>query len=148
MDTRFIETIEHLGQLLAVVIRDGFRAPGVTFVTSGDLSQQVAVMSHPPGKRIGAHKHRPVPREVLLTQEVLIIRRGKLRVDLFDDGARYLESRVLGPGDTIVLVGGGHGFEVLEELEMLEVKQGPYAGDADKVRFEPDAFQPRIPSAG
>jgi mannose-6-phosphate isomerase-like protein (cupin superfamily) len=143
-----IETIHHQGQLLAVVVRAGFHAPGVTFVTSNELSQQLAYMSHPAGKRITPHKHRPVPREVLYTQEVLLIRRGRLRVDLFDDEARYLESRILGPGDTIVLVGGGHGFEVLEALEMLEVKQGPYVGEADKLRFEPAPFDPRIPTAG
>jgi mannose-6-phosphate isomerase-like protein (cupin superfamily) len=143
-----IENIEHQGHLLAVVVRAAFHAPGVTFVTSSQLSQQLAFMSHPRGKRITPHKHRPVPREVLYTQEVLLIRRGKLRVDLFDDQAGYLESRILGPGDTIVLVGGGHGFEVLEELEMIEVKQGPYVGEADKVRFEPPSFHPRVSGKG
>ena len=143
-----IEVIERGGVLLAIVLRADFSAHGVTFVTPNELSQQLAFMSHPAGKRIIPHKHRPVPREVLHTQEVLVIRRGKLRVDLSDDEARYLESRVLESGDAVVLVGGGHGFEVLEELEMLEVKQGPYVGEADKTRFEPPPFEPRIPPRG
>jgi hypothetical protein len=56
-------------------------------------------------------------------------------VDFFDEQQNYLESRELRRGDVILLIKGGHGFEVLEELEMIEVKQGPYAGDQDKTRF-------------
>jgi hypothetical protein len=73
---------------------------------------------------------------VYFTQEVLFIRKGKLRVDFYDDNRNYLESRILEKGDTILLATGGHGFEVLEELEMIEVMQGPFAGDHDKTRFE------------
>jgi len=69
------------------------------------------------------------------THEVLVIKRGKLRVDFYDDDRIYLESRILRTGDVILLVGGGHGFEVLEETEMFEVKQGPYAGGDDKTVF-------------
>jgi hypothetical protein len=66
---------------------------------------------------------------------VLLIKRGRLRVDFYDDDQHYLESRILEAGDVILLATGGHGFEVLEEVEMIEVKQGPYAGDQDKTRF-------------
>jgi mannose-6-phosphate isomerase-like protein (cupin superfamily) len=79
--------------------------------------------------------HNPVSRNVHYTQEVLLIKSGKLRVDFYDDGQNYLESRVLEGGDVILLATGGHGFEVIEEVEMIEVKQGPYAGDQDKTRF-------------
>jgi hypothetical protein len=79
--------------------------------------------------------HNPVSRNVHYTQEVLFIKRGKLRVDFYDDSQKYLESRILEEGDVILLATGGHGFEVLEEIEMIEVKQGPYAGDQDKTRF-------------
>ena len=75
------------------------------------------------------------PRTITLTQEVLFIRRGKVRVDIYSDRQVYLESRILGEGDVILLSSGGHGFEALEELEMIEVKQGPYAGGRDKTRF-------------
>ena len=61
-----------------------------------------------------------------------MIKRGKLRVDFYDSGRNYIESRILLGGDTILLATGGHGFEALEEIEMIEVKQGPYAGDADE----------------
>lgn len=131
------ERIYNDNQLLAIIIPSTFSEPGVHFLTSDDLSQQLAFMHHPAGKEIPPHVHNPVPREVLFTQEVLFIRRGKLRVDFYDDEQNYLESRTLQAGDAILLVNGGHGFQALEELEMIEVKQGPYAGDRDKTRFAP-----------
>jgi mannose-6-phosphate isomerase-like protein (cupin superfamily) len=82
------------------------------------------------------HVHNPVSRDVQYTQEVLIIRKGKLRVDFYDNEQNYLESHILNGGDVILLASGGHGFEVLEELEMIEVKQGPYLGEQDKTRFK------------
>ena len=93
-------------------------------------------MHHPAGKVIDAHVHNMVHRNVVLTQEVLFIKKGILRVDLYDEYEDYLESRNLYAGDILLLISGGHGFLVLEEVEMIEVKQGPYAGDNDKKRFE------------
>lgn len=130
-----IETIKAGNQILAVIISRDFQEPGIHFFTPNDLSQQLAYMRHPAGKVIDPHVHNPVSRNVHYTQEVLLLKRGKLRVDFYDDGQRYLESRVLHGGDVILLATGGHGFEVLEEIEMIEVKQGPYAGDQDKTRF-------------
>lgn len=131
-----IERITHANELLAIIVRAAFSEPGISFFTPNDLSQQLAYMRHPAGKLIQPHVHNPVPRQVHFTQEVLFIRRGVLRVDFYDNGQNYLESRMLHGGDTILLATGGHGFEVIEEVEMIEVKQGPYAGDADKTRFE------------
>jgi mannose-6-phosphate isomerase-like protein (cupin superfamily) len=130
-----IEKIEHAGEMLALIVRDEYSNPGITFFTPDELSQQLAYMKHPAGKIIDAHVHNPVVRSVGYTQETLFIKRGRLRVDFFDDDQNYLESRELKKGDVILLIKGGHGFEVLEELEMIEVKQGPYAGDEDKTRF-------------
>ena len=92
-------------------------------------------MRHPAGKVIEPHLHNPVRREIHYTQEVLILKAGRMRVDFYDHDRNYLESRVLVAGDVILLIEGGHGFEVLEEVEMIEVKQGPYVGDHDKTRF-------------
>lgn len=130
-----IENITHNGKLLAIIIPAEFEEPGIHFFTSNDLSQQLAYMHHPSGKIIEPHVHNPVLREVQYTQEVLFIKRGKLRVDFYDEEKVYLNSRILKTGDVILLSTGGHGFEVLEEIEMIEVKQGPYAGDGDKTRF-------------
>jgi mannose-6-phosphate isomerase-like protein (cupin superfamily) len=130
-----IETIKTGDQILAVIISRDFHEPGIHFFTPNDLSQQLAFMRHPAGKVIDPHVHNPVSRNVHYTQEVLLLKRGKLRVDFYDDTQNYLESRILHGGDVILLATGGHGFEVLEEIEMIEVKQGPYAGDQDKTRF-------------
>jgi len=130
-----LEKIIHNGSILSIIIRSGFNKPGISFFTPDDFSQQLAYMMHPAGKQIPPHVHNPVHREVHITQEVLFIKRGRLRVDFYDDDRHYLESRVLESGDTILLATGGHGFEALEELEMIEVKQGPYAGENDKTRF-------------
>jgi len=133
--TGMIETISHANKLFAIIIPSDFSEPGVNFCTPNNLSQQLAFIKHSPGKLIEPHIHNPVPREVLYTQEVLIIKRGKLRVDFYGDDKMLVTSRELGAGDVILLAEGGHGFEVLEELEMIEVKQGPYTGDCDKTRF-------------
>ncbi len=122
-------------KLLAVIVSNRFNKPGIHFFTPNDLSQQLAYMRHPVGKIIEPHIHNPVVREVVYTQEVLLIKAGKLRVDFYNNQQIYLESRVLEAGDVILLVAGGHGFEVLEEVEMIEVKQGPYLGEQDKSRF-------------
>lgn len=130
-----IENIKIKEQLLATIIKHSFSENGIHFFTPPDLSQQLAYMHHPAGKLIDAHVHNPVPRQVNYTQEVLFIRKGKLRVDFYDDEQTYLESRIMETGDVILLASGGHGFEVLEELEMIEVKQGPHVGERDKTRF-------------
>jgi hypothetical protein len=131
-----IEQIEYRDRLFAIIIRKDFSEKGIHFCTPDDFSQQLAYMNHPEGNVIPPHVHNPVQRSVSYTLEVLFLKRGKLRVDFYDDDNSYLESRVLNAGDTILLASGGHGFEVLEEIEMIEVKQGPYAGEADKTRFE------------
>jgi len=86
---------------------------------------------------IQPHIHNYLPREVTYTQEVLLIKSGKLRVDFYDVSQRYFDSRLLLAGDVILLAKGGHGFEVIEAVEMFEVKQGPYVGEQDKTRFSP-----------
>lgn len=132
-----ITEVRRGADLLALIIPGSFRAEGIHFFTPADFSQQLAYMSHPAGHDIKPHVHNPAPREVHFTQEVLVIKKGKLQVDFYDSGKNYLESRILNAGDIILLASGGHGFRVLEDLEMYEIKQGPYAGDSDKTRFNP-----------
>lgn len=130
-----VEQITGEGIILAIIVRAEFRREGIQFFTEDTLSQQLGFMWHPAGKLIEPHVHNPVPREVQFTQEVLFIRKGRLRVDFYNSDQCYLESRLLGVGDVILLIQGGHGFEVLEEVEMIEVKQGPHVGACDKTRF-------------
>lgn len=130
-----VEFIKNGDQLLAIILPGNYNEPGINFFTSNELSQQLGHMSHPAGKVIDPHIHNPVSREVLYTQEVLFIKKGKLKVDFYDDSQNYLESRTLCAGDLILLATGGHGFEVIEDIQMIEVKQGPYYGESDKTRF-------------
>jgi len=132
-----IENILHNEQLISVIIRSQYNAEGIKFFTPDDFSQQLAYMNREKDYVIPPHVHNPVKREVSYTQEVLFIKSGKVRVDYFDNDKNYLESRILSQGDVVLLSGGGHGFYMLEDSEIIEVKQGPYAGDRDKTRFDP-----------
>ena len=129
------EFITHNNLVLAILLHSNYHAEGIKFFTPDDFSQQLAYMNHPKGYVITPHVHNAVPREVQFTKEVLFIKSGKVRVDFYDDEQNYLVSRILNQGDVVLLAFGGHGFEMIEESEIIEVKQGPYAGDADKIRF-------------
>jgi hypothetical protein len=132
--------IEHIVQgatEIAIIIRASYVREGITFLTPNDYSQQLGYMNRRAGYRIPAHIHNAVPRAVTYTREVLFVKSGKLRVDLYGDDGKYAESCILTAGDVILLAAGGHGFEMLEDTEMIEVKQGPYAGDQDKTMLEP-----------
>lgn len=127
--------------VIAIIVKANYDKAGITFVTPDDFSQQLAYMHHPAGHVILPHVHNEVKREVLYTKEVLVIKKGKLRCDFYTDQKKYLESVVIESGDVILLASGGHGFECLDEVEMFEIKQGPYAGENDKTRFEPHKFE-------
>lgn len=141
---QMIERIEHLKNLLAIIIRNEYSAKGIQFFTPGDFSQQLGYMNRPRGYIIDPHVHNLVERNVTLTQEVLYIKSGVVRVDFYDEQKSYLESRILKRGDVILLAGGGHGFEIMEDAEMIEIKQGPYCGDLDKTRFAHTPHKPIV----
>jgi mannose-6-phosphate isomerase-like protein (cupin superfamily) len=132
-----IENITHNSINLAIIIRASFQKEGIQFFTPDNYTQQLAYMNRPAGYVIQPHLHNPVKREVEFTKEVIFIKSGMVRVDFYDESQKYLQSTVLKQGDVILLAYGGHGFEILENCEMIEVKQGPYAGEQDKTRFAP-----------
>ncbi|MGM9506787.1 hypothetical protein ACS5NO_03640 [Larkinella sp. GY13] len=136
-----IERILHGESELAIIIRSTFKREGIEFFTNDKFSQQLGYMNRCKGYVIPPHRHNIIPREVILTQEVLFIKSGMVRVDFYDDAQTYVESRILEDGDIILLAAGGHGFEMMEASEIIEVKQGPYVGERDKVRFDPVEFQ-------
>ena len=131
-----IENIVNGLEPIALIIRAQFDEPGIHFFTPPSFSQQVASMTHPKGKKIAPHVHNFLSRQVFYTQEVLIIRRGRLKVNLYSSEKEFFGDRILEAGDVILLCGGGHSFEMLEETSIIEVKQGPYLGVEDKTRFE------------
>lgn len=131
-------TITREGKFLAMILRASFTADGIRFFTPETFSQQLGYMHRPEGYVIPPHDHKAVPRTIEWTQEVLFIKTGKVRLDLYEPDTRaYLESHVLLPGDVVLLAHGGHGFVMLKRSEIVEVKQGPYAGEEDKERFAP-----------
>lgn len=130
-----IKEIKHNDKILAIIIKNNYSKEGVEFFTPNDFSQQLAFISHKKGKVIEAHTHNIVPREVNYTKEVLVIRKGKLRVDFYEENQLYIESQQIEQGDVILLAYGGHGFEVIEDCEMIEIKQGPFLGGNDKIKI-------------
>lgn len=131
-----IEKIYHNDQLLSVIIRDNYHAEGITFITPDDFPHQLGYMNREKDYVIAPHVHNKVPRNVDFTQETLIIKSGVVRVDFYTQDQEYLESRIVYKGDIILLAAGGHGFKMIQPAEIVEIKQGPYAGTMDKVRFE------------
>ena len=132
-----IETVaDKQGMVLCHIIRADHSPAATTFYTPSTYSQQLGIIKYPAGGVIKAHYHNKVPREVLITQEVLVIRKGHVRVNLYDRALQPLGSVELHTGDTILLAAGGHGIDILSDTEMLEVKQGPYGGvQNDKTLF-------------
>ena len=132
-----IENIYHNDKLFSVIIRDNYHAEGITFITPDDMPHQLGYMNRDKDYIIAPHIHNKVSRTIEYTQETIIIKSGVVRVDFYDENRDYLESRILYKGDIILLANGGHGFKMIQPSEMVEIKQGPYCGTMDKVRFEP-----------
>ena len=131
-----IENITNNKEILAIIIRSSYNKEGINFFTPNEFSQQLGYMNRPKGYIIAPHSHNKVERKIETTNETLIIKSGKVRIDFFDENKNYLKSKILNKGDVILLVNGGHGFEMLEKTEIIEIKQGPYADDQDKTRFK------------
>ena len=124
------------GELLALIIRRGFSDEGVNFVTSPENFLQVGILNHQQGSKIKPHQHKEKPKTINYTQEVLHLEYGKVEA-VFYQNNQAIKKCLLFEGDTIILLGGGHGFNILEDTKMIEIKQGPYLSQAeDKVLLE------------
>lgn len=130
-----VEQIASGSKVLAYIIRSEINPDKTTFLTPSDLKQQVGFIVYPAGGVIKRHVHRPLERHLIGTSEVLIVRRGRCEIDIYDDERELVASRQLRPGDIMLMVGGGHGFRMLEDTVLLEVKQGPYTGIDEKEHF-------------
>jgi hypothetical protein len=135
-----VEQITHNNKILAIIIRNSFSKEGIEFFTPNDYALQVGYMNRPKDYSIKPHVHYQIPRTINTLQEVLFIKKGKIRVDFYEDNKNYLFSDNLSKGDFIILVSAGHGFVMLEESEIIEVKQGPYMEDKDKEKFDPVSY--------
>jgi hypothetical protein len=122
-------------QLLALILRTEFESDGIEFFTPSHFSQQLGYMNRPKGFTITPHLHNVVNRDVELTQEVLFIKSGSVKMDIYDLDKKLIQTCVLNKGDVVLLASGGHGFTMLEKSEIIEVKTGPHLGEKDKTRF-------------
>ncbi len=130
-----VEPITWKGRPLAYVVRAALAPDTTTFTTPEDLNLQIGFVVYPAGGTIPPHIHLPLERRIVGTSEVHIVRKGRCFVDFFSDEREPVATRELGPGDIMLLVSGGHGFRMLENTVLLEVKQGPYTGLDEKERF-------------
>jgi hypothetical protein len=136
-DTPPIEQIRHSDRLLAIILREEYEPDSIEFLTTNDQSLQLGVMRRPRGHVIEPHVHKPVPRQVRDGYEALFIARGRVEVTFFSDRRELVTTRELRQGDCILLMTGGHGFRMLEDCKMIEVKQGPYVGtDVERFTFD------------
>ncbi len=131
-----IEWIRSGEQVIAIIIRQSVSPAETTFITPDEFNQQIGFVVYPAGGQIQAHSHKPIERYTIGTAETLIVRRGKMEVRLFDDHRSLVAKRILEKGDVLVLVSGGHGFSMLEDTVLLEVKQGPYTGLVEKEHID------------
>jgi len=123
--------------VLAIILRDGDWEEGLNFITSSKDYLQVGFWGYHKNKRLASHIHLIAQREIMRTQELLFIKEGRIKVDIYNEEKEFFKSIELREGDTIVLFSGGHGYEILEDCtKVLEVKNGPYVGeDRDRKRI-------------
>jgi len=132
-----IEKIVHKKKLFALIVRNKYmNKKGVRFFTDKNATQQFGYMMHKKNYYIKPHRHNKRQSRILLTTEVIIILNGILRVDFYDHKEKYLKSKNLYKNDIIMLSDGGHGFKVIKDVKMIEVKQGPYSLSMDKIKFD------------
>ena len=131
-----IEFIKRNKTILAQIIRSNYKIKkGINFFTKPNLNQQVAFMNHKKGHKIIPHYHKKIIRKINKMSEVLIILSGIMKVNFYDKKNKLFKNVILNKGDIIILLGGGHGFEMLNNCKFLEIKQGPFSKTKDKVRF-------------
>ena len=131
-----IRNIIYKKKILAKIIKSSYlKKKGINFFTSNKLSQQVAFMNHPTSHNIQPHLHKKRLKKVNDTVEVLIILDGVLRVDFYTEKKIFIFSKIAKKNDIVILLTGGHGFKILKNCKMIEVKQGPYDKKKDKFKF-------------
>ena len=131
-----IQKIKYKNYLFGYIIRYK-KKYGVNFLTPPNLTHQVGSIRHKKNHQIFPHLHLINKRKIDYTSEVLIIQKGKVRIDLYSPSKKYLFSKILIKNDILILIKGAHGFKILEPTDILEIKQGPYNSKKDKIRFDP-----------
>lgn len=125
------------GLTIAIIVRKDFSKEGVNFVSNNGYSLQLGINSYKTGHKIENHLHQNRQLAINDVQEVVYFKSGEALVSLFDKNKKFVQSLKLSAGDLIFFVNGGHGFEMVNDTVLIEVKQGPYFGkESDKVIIE------------
>jgi mannose-6-phosphate isomerase-like protein (cupin superfamily) len=132
-----MEVIRQNQAPLAYVVRAEATETTTSFFTGADATFQAGFVVCPAGGAIVPHIHLRVVRTVVGTSEVLMVRQGRCIVDLYGEDRSLVASRELRAGDLVIFVGGGHGFRMIEDTVLFEIKQGPYSGETERERFDP-----------
>ena len=131
-----IEKVKYKKKLYALIVRGKYRnKKGISFFTPKEATQQFGYLKHKKGHIIQPHQHRKRLTKIMATTEVILLLKGSIKVDFYDEQKKYLFSKILKEKDIVMLVEGGHGFKVIKDVEMIEVKQGPYNLIKDKIKF-------------
>lgn len=130
-----IEVIKAGEQILCYVIRRSLQPEKTVFITPAESKQQVGFVVYKAGGVIKRHVHRSLERHLIGMSEVLVVRSGRCEIDVYDDQKNLITTRELSVGDVVIMAAGGHGFRILEDTTLLEIKQGPYLGTEDKELF-------------
>ncbi|MBA3530797.1 MAG: hypothetical protein H0T73_02595 [Ardenticatenales bacterium] len=123
------------GKPLVLIVRASHSPEKTEFLTPSIFKQQVGFVVYPEGGTIRRHDHRPLERHLVGTSEVLLLRQGRCEIDIYNDARELVATRELQTGDLMLMVGGGHGFRMLEDTIFVEIKQGPYTGIDEKELF-------------
>lgn len=129
------ECISDNNGVFAYLVRNSENPEITTFITTPDLNFQAGFIIYPDGSEIPRHFHHPVQRSIQGTSEVILVREGSCIVDIYTSNQELIASRPMGKGDIVIFVSGGHGFRITEKTVLFEIKQGPYPGTDEKVRF-------------
>ena len=129
------EIIEWNGQPLAYILRPNPLPEQTTFITPPEFKQQVGFIVYPTGGEVKRHLHLPLERHLIGTSEVLVLQKGHCLADIYNDARELVATRELRAGDVMLMVGGGHGFRMLEPTVFLEIKQGPFLPVTEKEHF-------------
>jgi len=130
-----VRVVRNGDQTLAIFIRKGLPVEGARFVTSQHDALQLGFFDRLAGYKVPAHRHRDFPSQQKTGAEFLYVESGEAKVTVFDDAWQVMAEETVHAGDAILLLGGGHQMEMLAPTRFLEVKQGPYPGDANAKIF-------------
>lgn len=130
-----VEVFSHEGRDLVYVISHSLLPTQTEFYSKADDEFQCGHIVRVAGESVPRHVHLGGHRVIRTTPEVLVVRKGTCLMDIYSPDQKLLATRELTQGDTVVILSGGHGFRMLEDTVLFEVKQGPYLGDGEKVRF-------------